>query len=85
LIGKAAKTKAYNFDDWNYLQAHPLFTGFGQNLAGGGTVNPAGGSKALVEGNINLYLENWTADSTVGILKHWFGKGSMTLDWTRPK
>jgi len=32
-----------------------------------------GGSKALVEGNTNLFTEPWPAHSYVGILNHWFG------------
>ena len=41
---------------------------------------PAGGDKALVEGNPDLYLETWTADSTVGILDHWFGPNGLGYD-----
>lgn len=71
LIGKAAKTTTANFNDWEY-NGSQWWTGVAQNLAGGGVVNPSGGAKALVEGDPELYLENWTADSTVGILSHWF-------------
>lgn len=71
LIGKAAKTTAANFNDWEYNNSQ-WWTGVAQNLAGGGVVNPSGGGSALVEGDPELYLENWTADSTVGILSHWF-------------
>jgi hypothetical protein len=71
LIGKAAKTAAANFNDWAY-NGSQWWTGVAQNLAGGGVVNPAGGSEALIEGDPDLYLEKWTADSTVGILSHWF-------------
>jgi Glycoside hydrolase family 44/Secretion system C-terminal sorting domain len=70
LIGKAAKTDAQNFGDWNYNRSQ-WWEGTAQNLAGGGQLKPTG-TKALVEGNPNLYLEDWTADSTVGILDHWF-------------
>lgn len=38
------------------------------------------GSKVTIEGNTNLYLENWTADSTVGILENWFGKNGLGFD-----
>jgi hypothetical protein len=76
LIGKAAKTNTVNFDDWGYNKAQ-WWEGVNQNLAGGGTLNKTG-TKALIEGNTNLYLENWTADSTVGILNNWFG--SLSLD-----
>lgn len=71
LLGKAAKTNAANFDDWNY-NGSQWWDGVAQNLAGGGVVNPEEGADALTEGNPDLYLENWTADSTVGILDHWF-------------
>ncbi len=76
LIGKAAKTNAANFDDWGYNKSQ-WWEGVNQNLAGGGTLSKTG-SKATTEGNTNLYLENWTADSTVGILNNWFG--SLSLD-----
>ncbi len=72
LLGKAAANTQNNFGDWAYNQSKG-WSGTGQNLAGGGQVNPAGGGKALVEGNPDLYLMSWTADSTVGILDKWFG------------
>jgi hypothetical protein len=81
LTGKAARTTAYNFNDWAY-NGSQWWSGVEQNLAGGGQVNPAGGSEALVEGNPSLYLEDWTADSTAGILDHWFGSGGIGLDST---
>jgi len=34
----------------------------------------------LNSGNPDLYLENWTADSTTGVLKHWFGPGGLGFD-----
>ena len=71
LIGKAAATNQYNFDDWKYNQRKG-WKGVHQNLAGGGTPNKKGKEKALIEGNSNLYTEDWPADSTVGILNHWF-------------
>ncbi len=79
LIGKAAKTSAHNFNDWGY-NGSKWWEGCGQNLAGGGVVNPAGGTDALVEGNPDLYLETWNADSTTGILDHWFGPDGIGLD-----
>jgi len=63
-----------------------------QNLAGGGVVDtvihvtPSGSydmSHALVEGDATKYLQVWPADSTVGILPHWFGLGGLGLDSTR--
>jgi hypothetical protein len=73
LLGRAASTGQNNFGDWAYMQAHPSFNGYGQNLAGGGTPDPNGGGKALVDGNIDLFSKPWPADSSVAILDHWFG------------
>jgi hypothetical protein len=77
LIGKVAKTSAANFDDWGYNQSR-WWEGVNQNLAGNGTVNPSG-QKALVEGKPELYLENWNADSTTGILDHWFDPSGLAI------
>ncbi len=82
LIGKAAKTNTSNFDDWGYNRSN-WWTGVNQNLAGGGQANTAGGGKATREGNPALYLEDWTADSTVGILDNWFKSGSVGIDSTK--
>ena len=71
LIGKAAKTNAFNFNDWSYNNSQ-WWEGVNQNLAGNGELNPTG-SKAKKEGDPNLYLEDWPADSVVAILDHWFG------------
>lgn len=71
LLGKAARTNNANFNDWSYNSSQ-WWQGVNQNLAGGGEPKTSGGSKALKEGDINLYLENWTADSTTQILNHWF-------------
>ena len=60
LIGWAAKTNAYNFNDWDYNRSN-WWEGVNQNLAGNGVVNPTG-TKAKTEGDPNLYLEKWTAD-----------------------
>ncbi len=79
LIGKAAGTGSFNFGDWSYNQSKG-WSGVNQNLAGGGTVNPSGGNKALKEGDPSLYLMNWPADSTVAILDHWFGKNGIGID-----
>lgn len=72
LLGMAAKTNQANFNDWGYNQSK-WWEGVNQNLAGGGVLN-ATGNKAKVEGDVNQYLEKWTADSTVAIMDHWFGK-----------
>jgi hypothetical protein len=80
LIGKVASNKLYNFDDWDYNHAQ-WWPGVAQNLAGGGTVNTDwNATKALVEGNTDLYLKNWPADSTVAILDKWFGNGAGSLN-----
>ncbi|HPE75164.1 MAG TPA: glycoside hydrolase family 44 protein [Draconibacterium sp.] len=81
LLGKVASNTNNNFPDWNYNQSK-WWEGVNQNLAGGGIVNPAGTNKALVEGNPDLYLMNWPADSTVGILDHWFGTDGLGYDST---
>jgi len=46
------------------------------NWAGGG--GPDAG-----DGDPNAYLEEWTADSTAGILDHWFGPRGLGLDESR--
>ncbi|HRG37498.1 MAG TPA: glycoside hydrolase family 44 protein [Bacteroidia bacterium] len=76
LIGKAASTNKSNFDDWSY-NGSTYWDGVAQNLAGGGVVNTNGGSKAQKEGDPNLYLVNWTADSTTALLDHWFGTNGL--------
>ncbi|HEX7584304.1 MAG TPA: glycoside hydrolase family 44 protein [Prolixibacteraceae bacterium] len=80
LLGRVASNTNNNFNDWGYNQSQ-YWQGVGQNLAGGGTPNTANpGGKALVEGDINLYTEAWPADSTVGILNHWFGSNGIGLN-----
>ncbi len=79
LIGKAASNTANNFNDYAY-NGSAWWSGTQQNLAGGGIPNGAGGSAASVNGNPNLYLENWPADSTVGILDHWFGSAGLSYN-----
>lgn len=68
LIGKAAKTNAYNFNDWAYNQSQ-----WGEwcsaPVCGGGELDAAG--NIVKYGDPSLYLEDWPADSTVGIYKHW--------------
>ncbi len=79
LGGYAASNLTNNFNDWAY-NGSSYWSGVCQNLAGGGTVNASGGCAATANGNINLYLENWTADSTTAILDHWFGTGGLGLN-----
>ncbi len=62
LLGKAASNKNNNFNDWAYNQSAGGPTTV-NNWAGGGNPN---------SGDPNLYLEDWPADSTTGILKYWF-------------
>src|SRR5688500_10505074 len=40
LLGRVASSGQHNFPDWEYMQAHPGWNGYHQNLAGGGTPNP---------------------------------------------
>ena len=72
LLGRTASNTNNNFNDWAYNQSQ-YWSGVGQNLAGGGTPDPNGGSHALVDGDINLFSKPWPADSSVGILNDWFG------------
>lgn len=76
LLGKVAANNSHNFNDWDYNNSQ-WWEGVNQNLAGGGVVNTAGGTKALTEGNSDLYLMNWPADSTTEILNHWFGNNGL--------
>jgi hypothetical protein len=69
LIGKAASSTAHNFDDWDYDGSSG--TNASSNWAGGGGPVSVGGNGG--DGDINLYLKNWPADSTVKIFDKWFG------------
>ena len=80
LLGRVASSTEHNFNDWEYNHSQ-WWEGVSQNLAGGGTPNEDNpGGKALVEGDIELYTEEWPADSTVGILDHWFGSNGIGLN-----
>jgi hypothetical protein len=79
LLGRVASNQNNNFNDWAYNQSQ-YWSGVSQNLAGGGTPDPNGGSKALVEGNIDLFSKLWPADSSVAILNHWFGANGLGLN-----
>jgi hypothetical protein len=81
LLGKVADNTSHNFDDWDYNQSQ-WWTGVEQNLAGGGTVNPAGGSKALKDGDPSLYLTDTSAATSIAILDHWSGPNGLGLDRT---
>ncbi len=71
LAGYVASTTAYNFKDWDWKQSHG-----GKNakqaldLAGNGTVADDGVT-LIQAGDYSLYLEEWPADSTVELIKHW--------------
>jgi hypothetical protein len=77
LIGKAAANTTNNFNDWAYNKSQ-WWEGVGQNLAGGGTP-AATGTKAKVEGNPALYLQDWSAAQTTGLLDHWISKSGLGL------
>ena len=79
LIGKAASNTSNNFDDYAY-NGSTWWSGVLQNLAGGGVPNGVGGSVATTNGNPDLYLKDWPADSTVGILDHWFGAAGLNYN-----
>lgn len=80
LLGKAAKSSSFNFNDWCYNNS-AWWSGTTNDWAGGG--GPSCGAYAGNggSGDINTYLEDWTADSTVGILDYWFDQ--LELDSTR--
>jgi hypothetical protein len=80
LLGRVASSGANNFPDWQYMQDHPGWNGYHQNLAGGGTPNPDPSGRALVDGNIDLFSKPWPADSSVAILNHWFGTNGKGFD-----
>lgn len=79
LTGYAASSTEYNFADWDYKQAHGQNAPANLNLAGGGEVDDSG--NLIKAGNSALYLEEWPADSTVGILPHW--KDELKYDMKR--
>jgi len=77
LIGKAASNTSNNFSDWNYNKSQ-WWEGVAQNLAGGGTAN-ATGTKAKVEGNPALYLQDWSFAQSTALLDHWISKSGLGL------
>jgi hypothetical protein len=77
VIGYAAANTTHNFNDYAYNGSN-WWSGVCQNLDGGGVVNSSGSCNATTNGNTNLYLENWNADSTTNILTHWFGSGGLS-------
>lgn len=91
LTGWAAKTTAHNWDAWTWrvqhgdkwLNAHQNMTGTGAIANDSLLANGDTPSKARKDGDTNSYLEKWPVDSSVGILKHWFGSGGLGYDRSR--
>lgn len=67
LLGKVAKSKDYNFKDWDYNKSQ-WWTGCTKKVVGGGYFDD---NKKAVLGDTSLYLQDWPADSTVAIYPHW--------------
>ncbi|MCL1932702.1 MAG: T9SS type A sorting domain-containing protein [Candidatus Azobacteroides sp.] len=72
LLGYAAKTNAFNFNDWEYNRSQ-WWEGVNNNWCGGGGPD-------IGNGDPNTYLEPWPADSTVAILTQWFDKLGLNKD-----
>lgn len=79
LTGFVAKSLDYNFADWDYKQQYGQNAPQNLDLAGGGEVDGSG--NLIKEGDYRLYLEEWPADSTVGIVEHW--KSNLKYDMSR--
>jgi hypothetical protein len=85
MLGYAAKSKDHNWPAWTYHVENntpwPPCSPH-QNLAGGGEPNMSdpNSSKAAVEGDYRLYLEEWPIATSVQILDHWFGSGGLGFD-----
>lgn len=77
LIGKAAKTRDYNFDSWAYNKSQGG-SWVQLNLCGGGSADASG--NLIAEGDPDLYLEDWPADSTVAIYPHWRDDLGLDMD-----
>ncbi|WP_407448428.1 glycoside hydrolase family 44 protein [Fibrobacter sp.] len=71
LAGYVASSTAYNFKDWDWKQSHGGINAKQTlDLAGGGMVDDDGVT-LIQAGDYRLYLEEWPADSTVELIKHW--------------
>lgn len=79
LLGRVADTTAQNFDDWGFNRSQ-WWAGTGQNLAGGGVPNTAGGSVAQRDGSPDRYLVATSAETSTAILDHWIGSAGLHLD-----
>jgi hypothetical protein len=81
LLGWVAKSKAHNWDAWSWYVANGnKWLNAHQNLAGGGTPDPSDDGTALVDGDPNLYLEEWPIEKSIAILDHWFADGGLGLN-----
>lgn len=78
LLGKVAKTKDYNFNDWGYNRSQ-WWSGCSKKMCGGGSFDENGNVVQL--GDTSLFLQDWPADSTVGIYNHW--KNDLNLDMSQ--
>jgi hypothetical protein len=67
LIGRVAGNSSHNFNDWAY-NGSQWWEGVNNNWAGGGGPD-------IGDGDPDLYLVEWPADSTVGILDQWDNLG----------
>lgn len=82
LTGWVASNTNNNFNDWGFFKQYGFNASAGLNLAGGGLAN-ADGKSAIQLGDPTKYNEPWPADSTTGILPHWFGPSGLGLDSTK--
>ena len=82
LTGWVASSTNYNFNDWNWYQAHNKWATSTLDLAGGGEVEDDG-TTLKKAGDYRLYNKEWPADSTVAIIPHW--KDDLQYDMSRFK
>lgn len=82
ILGWVGADTEYNFKDWDWYVSHGnKWLNTAQNVTGKGAIpNEDNGKNALVDGDINTYLKEWSTDSCVGILDHWFGKNGLGID-----
>jgi hypothetical protein len=86
LLGWAAGNTSNNWGDYTWGQTHGgSMPSAAQNLAGGGVPDTANLSSSAANkvGDPSRYLVPWPADSTAGILDHWFGTGGIGLEPSR--
>ena len=80
LTGWVASSTNYNFNDWNWYQAHNKWATSTLDLAGGGEVEDDG-TTLIKAGDPSRYNMEWPADSTVAIIPHW--KDELKYDMSR--